>query len=317
MKSIKNWVNRKLAILSIAFSNVEKTAFAQNTDALGPQIGKHTDKDMGTLMHSLKNMVMTQEVLDLRWRTYKVLKATSNVNAEITGYDTDGMPIIKLNKTNKTRGLRKVKIDTVDDYPLEMVIDNSEIVIGGNDSMDNESIKLLDSIVVNHDKDGNAESATHGTISGDDYFATHKTQLPIRIERTNLPTFEIEKYTKKLYVRKINETDRLLEFHVSQYPDEYFRTSRLFISEIKKLIENPRASILLDFDTVGFITDKSIGVEDYLEYKYEIISFDKIIVFNGHYVIKFIGKPIINGKDILDGYKQSDLEERYRTKEKK
>jgi hypothetical protein len=82
-------------------------------------------------------------------------------------------------------------------------------------------------------------------------------------------------------------------------------------------MENPRESSTLELNTVGFITDKSMGVEDYLEYKYEIISFDKIIVFNGHYVIKFIGKTIIDGKDILDEYKQADLEERYRTKEKK
>lgn len=317
MKSIKHWVNRKLAILSIAFSNVEKTAFAQNIDALGAHIGKHTEKDLGTLMHSLKNNIMTQEVLDLRWRTYKVLKATSGVTAEITGYDKDGMPIVKVVKSNKTKGLRKIKLDPSDDYPLEMVVDNSEIVIGGNDAMDNEYIKVFNEVVLNYDEKGIVTSATHGNISASEYFATNKTDLPIRIERDTVPNFELETFTKKLYVRKINETDKLLEFHVSMYPDEYFRTSRLFISDIKKLIENPRASTLLDIKSVRFITDKTLGIDDYLEYKYEIMSFDKIVSFNGHYIIKFIGKIVINGKDILDEYKQTDLDERYRTKEKK
>jgi hypothetical protein len=130
--------------------------------------------------------------------------------------------------------------------------------------------------------------------------------------------FYLESFTKKLNVRNISETEKLLEFYVSIYPDVDNRTSRLFLSELKKIIENKnRKSDIIDVKEVGFITYKCIGVNDFLEYKYEVTSFDKIIEYNGSYVIKFIAKPIINGEDILTKYKQSELELKYNNKVKK
>jgi len=127
----------------------------------------------------------------------------------------------------------------------------------------------------------------------------------------------LEHFTKKLHVRKINETERLLEFFTSIYPDEYFRTSRLFISEIKKIIENNKKSSLTDINSVNFVTYKSIGVNDYLEFKYSDVSFDKIVEYNGFYIIKFKASVVINGKDIFDDYKRDELDLKYENKEKK
>ena len=47
------------------------------------------------------------------------------------------------------------------------------------------------------------------------------------------------------------------------------------------------------------------------------MSFDKIIEYNGNYVIKFKATPIINGEDILTKYKQDELELKYQNKTKK
>ncbi len=57
------------------------------------------------------------------------------------------------------------------------------------------------------------------------------------IVRDILPNFYLENFTLKMNVRTISETDKMLEFYVSKYPDEYNRTSRLFISEIKKIMK--------------------------------------------------------------------------------
>ena len=51
------------------------------------------------------------------------------------------------------------------------------------------------------------------------------------------------------------------------YPDEYDRKTRLFISEVKKAIENPMSVNMLDIEEVIFVTYKSIGVDDFLEFK--------------------------------------------------
>jgi len=127
----------------------------------------------------------------------------------------------------------------------------------------------------------------------------------------------LETFTQKLHIRKIDETNRLLEFYVSKYPSEGSPTSRLFISEIKKIIENNKNSELLNIKKVAFVSDKTIGVDDFLSFQYNILSFDKIIEFNGNYVIKFICEVEINGENIIEKYRNETLDEKYERKQKK
>ncbi len=314
---ITDYINRKIAIVSIALSNVEKSALGQKGDVLDAGINKHCDKDAGTLMHSLKNNIVTEEVENLRWRTYKVLRAAEGTKSTIVGYDDDGLPITKTVKVNNKSYVHKIKQDPFDDYPLEMVIDNTEIYLSGNEAMDNDYIELYNDAVVNFDEDGNEISTSHGTINSTEYSVSNKSELPIKIERENAPNFYLEHFTKRLHVRKINETERLLEFFTSIYPDEYFRTSRLFISELKKMIDTNKKSTVTDINSVNFVTYKSIGVNDYLEFKYDDLVFDKIVEFNGFYIIKFKAVVSINGHDIFEEYKVDKLEKKYENKEKK
>jgi hypothetical protein len=44
----------------------------------------------GQVLDSLVNGEVTQEVMDLRWRTYKIMQASESFTAEITGYEVDG-----------------------------------------------------------------------------------------------------------------------------------------------------------------------------------------------------------------------------------
>ena len=166
------------------------------------------------------------------------------------------------------------------------------------------------------DDEGN-NVAHHGKVANDDIFSFQKNETPISILRSNMLKFDIETFTKKLNIRIINNDERLLEFYITKYPDEFDRKTRFFISEIKKVMLNPIASDFINIDKVGFITYKSIGVSDFMEYQYDILSFDKIIEFNGYYVIKFKAKVIINGEDILEQHRIEELDKKYETKEKK
>jgi len=212
---------------------------------------------------------------------------------------------------------------------LEMVVDNNEITLSVNESLDNTLINTTNTLKVETNTfikvDDNSETITgkeenvviHGDISANDFFASHKTQKPITIVRTFFPKFSIENFTKKLNIRNINGDNKLLEFYVSMYPDEYNKTSTFFINELKKAIKNPASTNMLDIKEVGFITYKTTGAEDFLEYSYEITSFDKIVEFNGHYVIKFLAKVKINGVDILEKHRMFELDEKYKNKTKK
>jgi hypothetical protein len=313
---IKNWITNQIARIMFSVSNVEKNALGQNGQTLETDINKHQRLTQGQLADSLINGEVTQEVLNLKWRTYKILKATEGVKSTITGYDEDGLPMVKTTKINPKLGLKKVKVDSFDDYKLEMVLDNTEIALSTTDSMSNDSLSILDSVLENYDDDGNLVSVSHATINATEIMATEKAERPIKINRQSPPNFFIENYTKKMNIRKINKKERLFEFYVSKYVDEYNRTTRLFQSSVKKAIEGVNQTFL-EFDSIEFVTYKTIGIQDFLLFKYNKITFDKIVEFNGFYVIKFKGEVEINGNDILDEHKVEELEKKYEQKLKK
>jgi hypothetical protein len=314
--NIKNWLTNQIARIMFSFSNVEKNAFGQSGETLESDITKHQRHTQGMLADSLVNGEITQEVLNLKWRTYKILKASEGIKSTITGYEEDGTPIVKTTKRNPKLALKKIKLDTFDDYKLEMVLDNTEIALSTTDSMSNDSLSILDSVLENYDDDGNLVSVSHATINATEMMATEKAERPIKINRQSPPNFFIENYTKKMNIRKINKKERLFEFYVSKYVDEYNRTTRLFQSSVKKAIEGVNQTFL-EFDGIEFVTYKTIGVQDFLLFKYNNITFDKIVEFNGFYVIKFKGEVEINGNDILDEHKVEELEKKYEQKLKK
>ena len=70
-------------------------------------------------------------------------------------------------------------------------------------------------------------------------------------------------------------------------------------------------------NSIDFISYKTLGTNDFLEYKYSDINYDKIIEFNGFYVIKFKGKVKVNGRDIFEEHRQEILDKKYENKDKK
>lgn len=316
LSKFKNWINRRIAMMSLAMGNVEKNMLGQTGESLGSDVNQVQRHTQGQLADSLVHGEITQEVIDLRWRTYKVLRESEGVTAEIVGYDEEGMPIVKTRKKNKKQGLKKIKLDEHDSYPLEMVINNDEIVIGGNQAMDNDNISIFDEVLESTNEQGDLIKS-YGSIDSIGYYATNKSERPIILKRNQLPNFYLEHFTIKLNVRVINKNERLLEFYVSKYPDEYNRTSRLFVSEIKKIMTESYKSSLLEFESVNFITYKNIGVDDFLEFEYDIIEFDKLIEFNGHYVLKFKATIKINGEDVFEKHRVADLDKKYEQKLKK
>lgn len=295
--SVKKWFRNKIAAITIAISNVEKNSLGQNSKTLDQLTGQERRSTEGTLADSLVHGEVTQEVKNLRWRTYKILKEIDKRNVKIVGYDEEGLPILSINKDKQKNILKKIKIDDYDDYKLELVVDNSEITNSVSDLL---------------------EYLEDNKISSNDFFALNKTKKPVNIKRSFIPKFEIERYSKKLNIRDIDGERKLLEFYVSKYPDEFNVNSKLFLKEIEKVINNgPRNINFLEIDEVSFLTNNTIGSIDFLLYSYKIKSFDKIIEFDGYYVIKFMSEISINGDDLLEIYKEDELEIKYKNKEAK
>lgn len=311
MSNIKKWINQKTAILSIALSNVEKNSLSQINEGLGTDVNQSTNINQGKISDSLINGEITQEVMDLRWRMYKVMEATDNLTAKVKGYSEDGQPIYEMKKKNLT--IKKPNLDTFDSYPIEMIVDNEDVVKSVSEGM-NIRIEETNSYIITELD----ESISRGSVSGHDYFTQEKNDKPIKITRDITPNFYLELYTKTLKIRKIDNTKRLLEFYVSSYPDEYNRTSRLVISTIKKELENKSIyNPFLDIKTTSFISYKTQGVNDNYLFEYDNIVYDKIVTHNGYFIIKFIADVKIDGEYIMEKHRQSILDEKYVNKEKK
>jgi hypothetical protein len=317
MGKIKEWARKKAAMISLSLSNVEKNAFGQGGESLNSDVNQVQRHTQGQLADSLINGEITQEVMNLRWRTYKILRESDGFISEITGYDEDGIPIVKTSKVDKKKLLSKMTTEPTDNYPLEIILNNKEITNGVNDTISNQYINVSKTPELNKDVFGNVTGATHGTISGDEYFATYKAEKPIVITREIFPKFNIETYTQKLHVRSISETEKLLEFYISKYPDGDNKRSGLFINDLKKAINNPMLSSMFEIKDVSFTTHKTIGCDDFLYYEYEVVSLDKIVEFNEFYVVKFKANVVIEGEDILEKHREEELDEKYKNKEKK
>jgi len=313
---VNNWLKRQIAALSISFSNVEKNLLNQEGKPLDDGTRQQTRHLQGTLADSLVHGEVTQEVKNLRWRTYKILKRTEDTTLEVEKIDEHGNVYYKTKKKHSELGLKSVKLDKYDDYELEMVFNNDEITISGSDAI-SDNIKLYDEPITGITKNGMLFTS-HGEINAKEYFATNKTDKPLNIVREIIPKFYIENYVKKINVRKINDNERLLEFYVNKYVDIYNKNSSLFINEIKKTFDLPNKKFnFLDIDEINFITNHTLGADDFLYYSYGNLVFDKIIEFDGYYVIKFKGTVLVDGEDILSKYVENELEIKYQNKERK
>ena len=310
------WFKNKIAALTFAFSNVEKNILNQNGAASDNKTNQEKRHLEGTLADSLVHGELTQEVKNLRWRTYKILKNSNKTSLEFDHIDENGNVFYRAKKHDEKAILKKIKLDTFDDYKLEMVFLNNEITIGTFDAV-TKYFKEYDT-PINSINDNNDNVVSHGEISSLEYFATNKAEKPINITREHTPKFLIENFTKKINIRKIDNTKKLIEFYVSKYPDEYNKNSKLFIKEIEKAIKLGQRNIsFLEIDEVEFVTNKTIGATDFLKYSFKILNFDKIVEFDGNYVIKFVSETLIDGENILLKYVEEELEEKYNKKEAK
>lgn len=311
MKKITDWIKNKSAVISISLSNVEKNALSQTNEGLSSDVNKVATINQGTVTDSLINGQVTQEVMDLRWRMYKIIEHSDNMTAKIEGYKENGQPIYTM--TKKELRIAKPNLDPFDSYNIEMIVDNEDIVKSVYEGLDDRIEKYTST-----DENEIEGAVTLGSISGHEYFTQEKNEKPIKVSRTNTPSFFLESYTKTLKIRKIDETKRLLEFYVSSYPDEYNRTSRLVISTIKKEYENKSLyNPFLDIKGVTFISEKTQGVNDNYLFEYNNLVYDKIVMHNGYFIVKFIADVKIDGDYIMETYRQTVLDNKYENKEKK
>jgi hypothetical protein len=344
---MSNWFKKQITNIAIAMANVEKNVFSQEGLDLASNTSMTQTKNQHSVINSLIRGEITEEVEKLRWRMYNTLSHTRQITHKIKGYDSEGYPIMKSFLIGDEIRLKSIKTDETDGGELIMVVDNAPISLSGFESIINngninpetysgDTVDINNTIVTNllnnevnvDELDYTDKHGISSNIELDDLTSmsvvtilenlkidsTKETIHPITVSRESRPKFEIEKFTKKLHIKKYNDKF-LLEFFVSKYPEEYNPTSKFFISHIKKLKETPRRDSMLEMEGIHFVTDKTVGVPDFLEFEYKIINFHNIVEFNGYLIIKFIGDVVKNGDSIIEKYRNIELDEKYKNKE--
>lgn len=348
---MSNWLKKQLTNIAIAIANVERNSLGQEGLDLASNTPITQTKNQHSIMNSLLRGEITEEVEKLRWRMYSVSSQMAKVSHKIVGYDNDGYPIMERVFIGDESRLKSIKTDETDGGDLIIVVDNTPVNLALDESLNmiDETNLILSAktfdvnnyIVSNFLNEDGGEISTeelddvdkHGRTSDIDLNElakassvtiakdikldnTKERSFPLVISRELKPKFELEKFTKKLHIKKLGDK-YLLEFYTSKYPEEYDSTSRFFISAIKKLKENPRKDSSLEIDGVHFVSNNTVGVPDFLEFEYKIEKFHNITEFNEYLVIKFIADVTKNGDSIIEKYRNNELDKKYQNKEKR
>lgn len=305
-KKLKNLITG----ISMAMSSVEKNALKQTDDFMSSDITKNQRLNQGTLLDSLINGEVTQEVENLRWRTAKVFAESAKIRSVITGYDDNGYPIVEYIRLNKTLIPPEVLTGSTDSLNIEMVVNNREIAKSVTDTLyEFESSDLKNVIEEFTDKDGHTVRK-YKTVSATKGKLMTKAEKKIYVVRSEIPMFEFEQHIIKVMVKEKNEVEKQLDCYISKCPNTNVPTSTQFLNELSKIKDGKRTHIF-NVDKLGFITESDIGVEDEFIYEYGKIRLDTIIDHKGYYIVKLICEPLIDGEYVNEKYRVEEIDKKY------
>lgn len=223
---------------------------------------------------------VTQEVKELRDSSYRGYKASFDYK-----YIGNGNVIKKTSMIN----------DDIDAFNPE----NMSIYLVQDNKLITRSVK----------------DALDGANSEGDEVKNENADYSITIERDNFPRFLIEKYVKRVVVRR-NETETKIDLYCSTYPRQYMPTDSVFIVEIRNILEGKiKPNDTVEIDSIEFITDGCYGAKDIMFFKFSNLEYESINVYDGNFVITYSAFPLCDGVDLTEQYRTEEMDKKYENKE--
>lgn len=127
-----------MLVISLALSNVEKISLGQGGDTISNGFSTTQRQRQGMLSDDLLQGKISEEVITLRARLYKVLDASDGYS-----YETGDRGFKTIKKIS-----RKIKGEPSDEYIVEMIVQNDKISKDISDSMDNIDTKPITPIMI-------------------------------------------------------------------------------------------------------------------------------------------------------------------------
>lgn len=241
----------------------------------------------------------TDEVQEMRDKYYRVLREADKYLVTVSGFekpsgddDEKDLPedamltatavkkeAVNLNEREdvlKTKGYKVVIIQDAKDFELDITtqLDNLSDLMKGDAVGANETILF-------------------------------------QIERDFTPKFLIEKYIKKVVIKKHNKNNNYrMDLYFSIYPRQFWKIDSLFIAELKRIYESQnKRNEMFDFKALSFVTTKCSGEEELHNIKCTNNGLVKVDIFDGHYVAEF--NVDYENEDATAKYKTDGLSEKY------
>lgn len=260
-------------------NSADKIAFGTKDDVLSSGSENIEKLHKNSVWDNLLNGEITEEVKELRYKTYTVERKSKDY-----GYIGNGIAA-KKNYLSEDH----VKVDESDNLPIEIIQDNYLI-----------TENVFDSI-----KD----------IEEYGYF--NKQKYIISVKRDFFPRFKIEEFITKIVVKKVNDKKSQIDLYTSLYPIKENIKHKPFISELYKILNNNAKSDILLFNELKFITYKAYGSNDFLSYTYNNIVFKGILIYDGNFVLKFNADIVENGVDLTKKFFNKQMDSKYKNNDKK
>lgn len=248
----------------------------------GTAINQHVSENR--VSQALLKGEVTQEVEDLRYRTYAVARESS-----------------KFNFFSPTLAKRKKPCN-----PNSLHIENSEnreIVTVQDNKLEVETV---------------AESLLR--IGSDGKYVKRQNEYNIEVHRLYgvTPRFRFEDFMKKVVVFKgDDEYTAVLDIYVSKYPDDKNVTSKPFVREVEKVLRQGVRTDIMDFASLSFETYKAYGMDDMVRFEFGDPQLVSVIEFDGDYILRLQCCVIDGGTDMTMEFYSERMAKKYENNERK
>lgn len=273
IKKIYNKIRSFFFYIFWGLKSADKIAFGTKEDSSNAGTVLEQQNEQNSVYKDLLKGEVTQEVKELRHEMY-----FSERKSHKYKYIGNGV-VTKKNEIFDYPG----KIDKTDGFPLQILQPNIEDT-----------------------------GTLSENLSEADYRIKNKKEFTIDIERDFIPRFRLEEFTNKLVVKRINENAVMLDFYTPIYKSQFNTIHKLFLKELEKIYMGDVRSDVIDFKQVEFISFRAFGTDDLKKYTYNNIEFDNILIFDGHYVIKFTADIVNDGEDLINEFYCKEEEEKSR-----
>lgn len=273
IKKIYNKIRSFFFYIFWGLKSADKIAFGTKEDSSNAGTVLEQQNEQNSVYKDLLKGEVTQEVKELRHEMY-----FSERKSHKYKYIGNGV-VTKKNEIFDYPG----KIDKTDGFPLQILQPNIEDT-----------------------------GTLSENLSEADYRIKNKKEFTIDIERDFIPRFRLEEFTNKLVVKRINENAVMLDFYTPIYKSQFNTIHKLFLKELEKIYMGDVRSDVIDFKQVEFISFRAFGTDDLKKYTYNNIEFDNILIFDGHYVIKFTADIVNDGEDLINEFYCKEEEQKSR-----